>query len=419
MMKQWTLKLMALVMALAILGGVVAGAEPEIAGDAADGAFALDGAGIDVDLPGIGDFDLAPNDIVNEDIVTEGDAPAAPNDIVNSGKCGPNVRWTLDDTGLLTLSGSGDMDSYFSFWECTYGVGIKRAVVEEGVTSLAINTFNACDSLESVSLPDSVQNIYASAFMACRSLTRVDIPYGVPWISGYCFARCHSLSRLTVPESVTEVVDHAFDDCVNLTLYGYDGSYIETYANENGIPFVSLGAAPVRPPKPKTSLSNCSIAVRDQVYSGKAKKPAVTVTLNWKTLSEGTDYTVKYSGNKAIGTATVTVTGVGDYTGSAKATFKINPKAVSGLKLAAGKGKLTASWTRSAGGVSGYQLQYGLEKSFSGAKKATVAKAATVKKVLKSLNRGKVYYVRIRAWKKVGGKTYWSAWSAAKKAKVR
>ena len=91
---------------------------------------------------------------------------------------------------------------------------------------------------------------------------------------------------------------------------------------------------------------------------------------------------------------------------------------VAGLKLTAGKGLINVSWKKSAGGVSGYQLQYGLKKSFSGAKKATVSKAATVMNVLKSLKQGKVYYVRIRAWKKVGGKTYWSAWSGAKKAKV-
>lgn len=418
-MRQWTLKLLALVMALAILGGMAAVAELDIPGEATGGTFAPDGVGIDVDLPGVGDFDLAPNDIVTEVVVTENDAPVAPNGIVNSGECGPNVRWTLDDSGLLTLSGSGDMDSYYAFWDISYGVGIKRAVVEEGITSLAVSTFNGCEWLESVSLPDSLQNIYAGAFSACSRLTRVDIPYGIPWISGYCFSECHSLSRVTVPESVTEVVDHAFDECPKLTIYGYDGSYIETYANENSIPFVSLGAAPVRPPKPKTSLSNCRITVKDQVYSGKAKKPAVTVTLDGKKLVRGTDYTVKYSGNKAIGTATVKVTGKGDYTGTAKATFKINPKAVSGLKLVAGKGKLTASWTKSPGGVGGYQLQYGLKKNFSGAKKATVSKAATVKKVLKSLKRGKVYYVRIRAWKEVGGKTYWSAWSGAKKAKVK
>ena len=419
-MKQLTLKLLALVMALAMPGGMCAAvAEPVILEDAPDEAFALPGAQFDVDLPGLGDFELANNDIVGEDVVTENDAPAMSNEIVKSGSCGPNITWTLDDSGLLTLSGSGDMDNYFAFWEINGGVGIKRAVVEEGVTSLALNTFNGCGWLESVSLPDSLENILASAFSDCRSLTCVDIPYGVPWISGYCFAGCYSLTRVTVPESVTEVVDHAFDNCTMLTLYGYDGSYIETYANENGIPFVSLGAAPARPPKPKHSVLDSKITVKDQVYTGKALKPAVKVVLNGKTLTRGSDYTVSYSYNTDIGTALVEVTGVGDYTGTATATFRINPKMVTGLKLTAGKGKLTASWKKSPGDVDGYQLQYALKKNFSSARKVTVSKAATLKKALKNLKKGKIYYVRIRAWKKNSGYTYWSAWSGAKKAKVK
>jgi len=418
-MKRLTLKLLALVMALAMLGGMCAVAEPVIIEDAPDDAFALPGAEPDIDLPAIGDFELAPNDVASEDVVTEHDAPVAPNGTVKSGSCGPNVKWSLDDSGLLTISGSGDMDNYFAFWEITYGVGIKRAVVEEGVTSLALNTFNGCDELESVSLPDSLENILGSAFSDCGSLTRVDIPYGVPWISGYCFAGCYSLTRVTVSESVTEVVDHAFDNCPMLTLYGYDGSTIETYANENGIPFVSLGAAPARPPKPKHSVLDSKITVKDQVYTGKALKPAVKVVLNGKTLTRGSDYTVSYSYNTDIGTALVEVTGVGDYTGTATATFRINPKVVTGLKLTAGKGKLTASWKKSPGDVDGYQLQYAMKKNFSSARKVTVSKAATLKKALKNLKKGKIYYVRIRAWKKNSGYTYWSAWSGAKKAKVK
>ena len=418
-MKRLTKKLLALVMALAMLGGLAAVAEPVILEDATDDAFALPGAEPDIDLPAIGDFDLAPNDVASEDVVTEHDAPVAPNGTVKSGSCGPNVKWSLDDSGLLTISGSGDMDNYFAFWEITYGVGIKRAVVEEGVTSLALNTFNGCDELESVSLPDSLENILGSAFSDCGSLARVDIPYGVPWISGYCFAGCYSLTRVTVPESVTEVVDHAFDNCPRLTLYGYDGSTIETYANENGIPFVSLGAAPARPQKPRHSVMDSKITVKDQVYTGKAVKPAVKVVLNGKTLTRGRDYTVSYSYNTEIGIAIVEVTGIGDYTGTAMSTFRINPRAVTGLKLTAGKGRLTASWKKSPGDVDGYQLQYGLKKNFRGAKKVTVRKAATLKKVLKNLKKGKIYYVRIRTWKTDSGTKYWSAWSGAKKVKVK
>jgi len=149
----------------------------------------------------------------------------------------------------------------------------------------------------------------------------------------------------------------------DLTIHGYVGSYAETYAREEGFRFSPIGG-PV-------SLAKAKVTVPSQVYSGKAKKPAVKVVLDGRTLIKGTDYTVTYKNNKAIGTATAIVKGKGSYTGTVKKAFKINPKAVSGLKLTAGKGRLTVSWKKAAG-VTGYQLQYGLKKNFSGAKKAKV-----------------------------------------------
>ena len=459
-MKRLMTKLLALCVALAIPGGMAL-SEPLIVDAANEEEIILPDPEIVLDLHEVYDPEWSQDGIALEDIPLEVEAPeAAANDTVTSGTCGENVRWTLDSDGLLTISGSGDMDNDTYFF---YYPGIRRVVVEPGVTSIGMNAFNGCDSLESVSLPDGLRNIWAGAFQDCWSLTAIEIPYGVPFISAYVFADCISLKEVTLPESVTEIVDHAFDGCmpryittcdgdivsVGLTIKGYDGSYAETYAWENDIPFVSLGAAPARPPLPteaptptepptqtptpteapivtptptevpRISLSNCSISVKNQVYSGKAKKPAVEVTLNGQALSRDADYTVEYGNNKAIGTATVTVTGIGRYTDVAHAEFSIVPKAVAGLKLTAGKGQVTASWKKAAGGVSGYQLQYGLKKSFSGAKKVTAAKAATVKKTLKGLKKNSICYLRIRAYKKIGGKTYWSAWSGAKAVKVK
>jgi hypothetical protein len=63
--------------------------------------------------------------------------------------------------------------------------------------------------------------------------------------------------------------------------------------------------------------------VKDQTYTGKALKPAVTVKYGKTTLKQGTDYTVTYADNVNPGTATATVKGKGDYTGSAEVTFAI------------------------------------------------------------------------------------------------
>ncbi len=58
-------------------------------------------------------------------------------------------------------------------------------------------------------------------------------------------------------------------------------------------------------------------------YTGKARRPNPTVILNGKTLTKDTDYTVSYKNNTSVGTATITITGIGNYTGTAKKTFKI------------------------------------------------------------------------------------------------
>ena len=80
------------------------------------------------------------------------------------------------------------------------------------------------------------------------------------------------------------------------------------------------------------SISTGSIStIADQTYTGSAITPAVSVTLNGKTLTSN-DYTVSYSSNTAAGTsAKVTVTGKGNYTGTLTKTFTIKPKDISGF----------------------------------------------------------------------------------------
>lgn len=78
-------------------------------------------------------------------------------------------------------------------------------------------------------------------------------------------------------------------------------------------------------------------------------------------------------------------------------------------------GKLTVRWKKAAG-ASGYQIQYAASRSMRGSR--TVS-ASALTRTLSGLKKGSTYYVRIRAYKKVSGKTYYSTWSSVKNAKVR
>ena len=72
------------------------------------------------------------------------------------------------------------------------------------------------------------------------------------------------------------------------------------------------------------SIADASIsAINQQTYTGKALTPKPTVKLGSVTLKEGTDYTLSYKANTSVGTATITITGKGNYSGTKTATFKI------------------------------------------------------------------------------------------------
>lgn len=71
-------------------------------------------------------------------------------------------------------------------------------------------------------------------------------------------------------------------------------------------------------------ISGCTFApIADVTYNTKAHTPEVTVAISGRTLEADKDYTVSYASNVNAGTATVTVTGKGNFTGSANTTFTI------------------------------------------------------------------------------------------------
>lgn len=69
--------------------------------------------------------------------------------------------------------------------------------------------------------------------------------------------------------------------------------------------------------------------------------------------------------------------------------------------------------------ASGYQVQYSLKKSFANAKKKTLKKAGTTSVKIRKLKSKKRYYVRVRSYKTVGDKRYYSAWSTKKSIKTK
>ncbi len=323
--------------------------------------------------------------------------------------------------------------------------GLKKVVIPSGVTSIGSYAFSGCSALTSVTIPSGVTTIgdwafsgcdFASiklpstvkklgkaVFRECRNLKSIKLPAKLKTIDDETFYCCNELKSITIPKSVKDIESTVFFNCDNLKNIYYTGSEKDW----NKISIVStwndhyLNNATMHYNCNAISIKKAKVSgIKNKTYTGKTLKQSVKVTLKNKTLKKGTDYTVSYKNNKKIGKATVIIKGKGDYKGSISKTFKINPKKVKSLKLKSSKANsLTVSWKKDSS-VSGYQIQYATNKKFTkGENTVKVSSAKTVKKLLKSLKANKTYYVRIKAYKKVGKTTYYGAYCTAKKQKIK
>ena len=162
------------------------------------------------------------------------------------------------------------------------------------------------------------------------------------------------------------------------------------------------------------NMSSVSISnISTKSFTGKAIAQSAKLKHSGSTLKNGRDYTVSYSSNKNVGTATIKFTGKGSYGGVVTKTFKINPAKQNIQKLKSKSRSFFIDWAQK-GSATGYEIQYATNSKFSGAKKVTVTNNKTDKKTISKLSGKKKYYVRVRSYTTVKGKKYYGAWSSTK-----
>ena len=189
-----------------------------------------------------------PLGMVDTAYAAETSGVAAQSYYVASGQCGDSATWTLDSTGTLTISGTGPMYGYSlhknpwcdsALRNSGISTRVKNVEISSGVTTLGAYALSACDSMVSVSLPEtllavgescffsstalhnisipnSVRSIGDCAFSGCNGLTRVTLGSSLKGIGGQAFKECSSLSSIVIPEGVTAIEYSTFEDCSNL-----------------------------------------------------------------------------------------------------------------------------------------------------------------------------------------------------------
>ena len=137
---------------------------------------------------------------------------------VDSGACGDALTWTLDEDGLLTISGNGPMDEWSPAapqpWKRNRSA-IRNVAIGDGVTSVGSYAFCDCPALETAALPDSVTAIGKYAF-SNSGLREITMSAAVETIGACAFSGCSELTSAELPKPLVSLGSRAFYGCAAL-----------------------------------------------------------------------------------------------------------------------------------------------------------------------------------------------------------
>ncbi len=229
----------------------------------------------------------------------------------------------------ITLPESVTRIEDWAFRDCT---ALKSITLPEGLEYLGEWVFKGCTSLEQITIPGKVEMIDYQTFSDCVSLKEATIKEGVKTIRGGAFVYCVSLTTVHLPVSITTIGSNAFGGAYAWKMNIKDVYYAGTEAqwnqidiDDNNEPLTGAALHFSSAPSATVPVSGCTITLSKDsyIYDGKAKTPTVTVKYGNTTLKEGTDYTLTYYNNKSVGTASVSISGLGRYTGSTTKHYTI------------------------------------------------------------------------------------------------
>ena len=229
---------------------------------------------------------------------------------------GDNATWDFSN-GILTISGQGAIS-------VTEDENYRSPVSSIGGQVFYSDTAwkSIKNQVKKIVIKSGITSICEKAFTSLPALKEVEVENGVIKIGAKAFAYCNNLEKVTLPASISVIGE---DIVWTGSYWTYDGSHVNyatiyapygsaaiTYAQKNKVSYAwDLPGAAV------TGINS------KYTYTGSSLKPKPTVTLGNKKLTADSDYEVTYSKNKNVGTATVKITGIGNYYGTITRNFQI------------------------------------------------------------------------------------------------
>lgn len=424
------------------------------------------------------------------------------------GKCGKNAYWSVDRKGALTITGTGDMydyDVYQSPWgtkitSVTVDGGItyvgtnafydsdrlKTATLKSGVQTLGEYAFAFCDNLKTVRLPSTLTRLNSYAFFetngltgitipdsvvglglgifsactnlsqvklskglteipddtfwGCTSLTDVTIPNGVGQVGRTAFYNCTRLKNVTIPRSVFWMEEDAFtyrnkkleqdEPLPGLTISGYYDTYAQAYAQDHHFRFKALDKKRAAPAITKLENVTGGIKLSYNRPSGAkafrilvksdgkwvkvadtAKNSIVLKKIKGKALKAGTEYTFTVQCISSVGGSPVS-----DYNKTGKSIVYLTPPTITTCKSEQ-KGAVTLKW-KADPNASGYEIRYSATGNCKNGKPIIVKGRNSTSKVISNLVPGRLYCFCVRTYTISHGKRVYSDCSANKTVTV-
>ena len=304
-----------------------------------------------------------------------------------SGKCGDSATWTLDNTGTLTISGTGatynyDMDddgNSAAPW-CTKAriQRVNKVVVNSGITELGYSMFSNCTQLTSVSLPSGLKRIGSCLFLGCTRLSAITIPSSVTTIESNAFTHCDSIAAITLPSGLRTMGDAVCSQMAKLTTATVSGgvTYLSNYAF-NDCPSLKT----ITLPNTVRSIGICAFrydtALKDVYFNG--------------SVTQWTSIQIAGEGNSALYNADVHCTGLPA------------PTVTGGNDS---QGRPTLKWDKVAGAAK-YEVYRARSKDGNYIKYSTVTGTSYTN--ISYIENGNTYYYKVRALKSDGTAGAWSS----------